>query len=265
MVVLEIGESETMSGEAQSRDEITVPAPQQALAEAVAATGKPLVIVLKNGRALALEGAVKEAPAIVVGWFLGSEGGRALADILLGKASPSARLPMSFPIASGQEPFHYDRKSTGRPNPPGDLSPYKAHYRGIPNQALYAFGHGLTYGEVAYSDLTLGASAMPWNGSLDVTVTIANRGRRAAEEVVQLYVHDRVASVTRPIRELKAFRKLRLAERSSEQVSFKVTREDLLFIGLDLKPTVEPGTFDIWVAPSAEADGVHTTFELSAA
>ena len=265
VVVLEIGESENMSGEAQSRDEITVPAPQQALAEALAATGKPLVIVLKNGRALALEGAVKAAPAIVVGWFLGSEGGRALADVLLGKASPSGRLPMSFPIASGQEPFYYDRKSTGRPNPSGDLLPYKAHYRGIPNEALYAFGHGLTYGDIVYSRLTLSAPAMAWDGSLEIGATIANRGRRDAEEVVQLYVHDRVASVTRPIRELKAFRKLRLPAGASEQVSFKLSREDLLFIGTALKPTVEPGTFDLWIAPSAQADGVRGTFDLSAA
>ena len=265
VVVLEIGESENMSGEAQSRDEITVPAPQQALAEALAATGKPLVIVLKNGRALALEGAVKAAPVIVVGWFLGSEGGRALADVLLGKASPSGRLPMSFPIASGQEPFYYDRKSTGRPNPSGDLLPYKAHYRGIPNEALYAFGHGLTYGDIVYSRLTLSAPAMAWDGSLEIGATIANRGRRDAEEVVQLYVHDRVASVTRPIRELKAFRKLRLPAGASEQVSFKLSREDLLFIGTALKPTVEPGTFDLWIAPSAQADGVRGTFDLSAA
>jgi beta-glucosidase len=265
VVVLEIGESENMSGEAQSRDEITVPAPQQALAEALAATGKPLVIVLKNGRALALEGAVKAAPAIVVGWFLGSEGGRALADVLLGKASPSGRLPMSFPIASGQEPFHYDRKATGRPNPSGDLLPYKTHYRGIPNEALYPFGHGLTFGDIVYSNLAQNSPAMAWDGSLEISATIANRGRREAEEVVQLYVHDRVATVTQPIRELKAFRKIRLPAGASEVVSFKLRREDLLFIGTALKLTVEPGTFDVWIAPSAQADGVHGTFDLSAA
>ena len=265
VVVLEIGESENMSGEAQSRDGITMPAPQQALAEAIAATGKPLVIVLKNGRALALEGAVKAAPAILVGWFLGSEGGRALADILLGKASPSARLPMSFPIASGQEPFHYDRKSTGRPNPPGDLSPYKAHYRGIPNHALYPFGHGLTYGDIAYSGFTASAPTMAWDGPIELSATVTNRGQRAVEEVVQLYINDKVASITQPIQELKAFRKVALAPGASEHVTFTLRRADLEFIGVELKPTVEPGKFDVWIAPSAQVDGVRGSFELMAA
>ena len=265
VVVLEIGESENMSGEAQSRDEITVPAPQQALAEALAATGKPLVILLKNGRALALEGAVKAAPAILVCWFLGSEGGRALADVLLGKAAPSARLPMSFPIASGQQPLYYDRKATGRPNPAGDLQPYKTHFRGIPNVALYPFGHGLTYGDIAYSGFATSAPAMAWDGAITLSATVINRGRRAAEEVVQLYVHDKVASITSPIQELKAFRKIRLAAGASERVSFTLRRADLEFIGVDLKPTVEPGTFDVWIAPSAQVDGARGSFELASA
>jgi len=265
VIVLEIGESEVMSGEAQSRDEITIPAPQQALAEALAATGKPMVVVLKNGRALALQGAVKAAPAILVGWFLGSEGGRALADILLGKASPSARLPMSFPIVSGQQPLHYDRKATGRPNPPGALQPYKAHLRGIPNEALYPFGHGLTYAAIAYSGFAASAPTMAWDGAITLSATVTNRGGRTVEEVVQLYVHDRVASITAPIQKLKAFRKVRLAAGASEQVSFTLRRADLEFVGVELKPTVEAGTFDAWIAPSAQVDGARWSFELGAA
>ena len=263
VAILAIGESEDMSGEAKSQTEIIVPAAQQALVEAVAATGKPVVIVLKNGRGLALTGAVRDARSILVSWFLGSESGHALADLLLGKAAPSGRLPMSFPYASGQEPFHYDHKPTGRPDPDDMLGPYKAHFQGVPNKALYPFGHGLTYGDIVYSGLSVGP-IMAWNGELTITATITNRGRVAADEVVQLYVRDLVASVTRPVRELKAFQKVRLAAGAVRQVSFKLTREDLLFTGIGLKPTVESGTFELWVAPSAQADGVHTRFELAA-
>ncbi|MDP9086848.1 MAG: glycoside hydrolase family 3 C-terminal domain-containing protein [Pseudomonadota bacterium] len=265
IIVLALGESEDMSGEAKSRTDIVVPAAQQALAEAVAATGKPVVVVLKNGRALALAGAVKDAKAILVSWFLGSEGGHALADLLFGKASPSGRLPISFPFASGQEPFHYDHKPTGRPNPGDLLEPYKAHFQGVPNEALYPFGHGLTYGDFAYSNLTLASPTMAWNGSLQVRATITNHGRREAEEVVQLYVHDQVGSVTRPVKELKAFHKIRLAPGASTIVSFALSRPDLEFIGMANKPTVEPGRFDLWIAPSAQAIGLHAAFELEPA
>ena len=262
VVLLAIGESENMSGEAQSRTEIVVPAPQQALAEAVAKTGKPVIVILKNGRGLALHGAVKDAPAILVSWFLGSESGHAIADVLFGVHGPSGRLPLSFPHESGQEPYYYDHKMTGRPAP-NPTEPYKARYRSAMNTALYPFGHGLTYGTIGYSDLSLPGS-MAWNGTLTVTATVANTGSRAAEEVVQLYVRDRVGSVTRPVRELKAFRKVMLAPGARETVTFTLRRADLEFIGLDLKPTVEPGTFDLWIAPSAQADGVHGTFELTA-
>jgi beta-glucosidase len=261
IVVLAIGESQGMSGEAQSRAEIVVPEAQQALAEAVAAVGKPTIVVLKNGRALALDGAVANAPAILVTWFLGTETGHAIADVLFGAYSPSGRLPVSFPRSPGQEPYYYAHKTTGRPNPPGALAEYKAHYRGIPNSALYPFGHGLTYGTIGYSDLKLAATP---GGDVTASARITNSGRRAAEEVVQLYIHDRVASVTRPIRELKAFRKLALAPGESKMVTFRLKRGDLAFIGRDLKPTVEPGTFDLWIAPSAEAEGVHGTFDLVA-
>lgn len=262
IVLLAIGEAENMSGEAQSRTEIVVPAPQQALAEAIAKTGKPVVVVLKNGRGLALEGAVKDAPAILVTWFLGSESGHAIADVLFGAYSPSGRLPLSFPHESGQQPYYYDHKATGRPAP--DLKQtYRARYRSAMNTALYPFGHGLTYGTIEYSGLNLPAT-MAANGTLTVSATVANTGQRAAEEVVQLYIRDRVGSVTRPVRELKAFRKVALAPGGRETVTFTLRRQDLEFIGLDLKPTVEPGTFDLWIAPSAQAEGVHGTFELTA-
>jgi len=264
IVVLAVGENQGMSGEAQSRTEIVVPQPQQALAEAVAAVGKPVVVVLKHGRALALEGAVANAQAILATWFLGTETGNAIADVLFGGYSPSGRLPSSFPRASGQEPYYYAHKTTGRPNPPGPLQPYKAHFRGIPNSALYPFGHGLTYGKIEYSEFVLGGRTLGMNGQITISARITNRGTRAAEEVVQLYTHDRTASVTRPIRELKAFRKLALAPGQSEVVTFTLRPSDLAFIGLQNRPTVEPGTFDVWIAPSAESDGVHGSFDLVA-
>ena len=262
VVVLAIGEGQGMSGEAASRVAITVPAPQQALAEAVAATGKPIVVALRHGRALALEGAVLDAPAILATWFLGSQSGPATADILFGVESPSARLPVSFPHATGQEPYHYDHKSTGRPNPPGPLEPYKAHYREGRNAALFAFGHGLTYGDIAYADFDLGTATLAWDGALTAGATITNRGKVAATEVVQLYIHDVAASITRPVRQLKGFRRITLAPGASERVTFTVRRADLQFLGADLKPIAEPGRFTVWIAPSAEAPGVSGSFTL---
>jgi beta-glucosidase len=264
IVVLAIGESQNMSGEAQSRTRIVVPEPQQQLAEAVAAVGKPIVVVLKHGRALALEGAVANAQAILATWFLGTETGNAIADVLFGTYSPSGRLPASFPLRSGQEPYYYAHKSTGRPNPPGPLEPYKTHFRGIPNAALYPFGHGLTYGKIEYSAFAQSAAALPMNGTIELAATITNRGTRAAEEVVQLYTHDRVASLTRPVRELKAFRKVALAPGRSQVVRFTLRASDLSFIGRDDRWVAEPGTFDVWIAPSAESPGVSGSFELTA-
>jgi beta-glucosidase len=264
IVVLAIGEDAGMSGEAQSRTEIIVPPPQQQLAEAVARLGKPTVVVLKHGRALALEGAVANAQAILATWFLGTETGNAIADVLFGAYSPSGRLPASFPLRSGQEPYYYAHKSTGRPNAPGDLEPYKAHFRGVPNTALYPFGHGLTYGKMEYSGIAQSAKSLAANGTIEISAMITNRGARAAEEVVQLYTHQRVASVTQPVRELKAFRKVAIAPGQSQVVRFTLRAADLSFYGRDARSTTEPGSFDVWIAPSAESDGVHGTFDLTA-
>ncbi len=262
VVLLAVGESQRMSGEAQSRASIVIPAAQMALAEAVAATGTPIVVLLRTGRALVLSDAVLKAPAILVTWFLGSQDGPAIADIVFGKTGPSARLPVSFPHATGQEPYHYDHKNTGRPNPPGPLLEYKARYREFANAALFPFGHGLTYGAIDYESLDLGAARLSTDGALTVRATIANGGTRAAEEVVQLYIRDLAASVTRPARELKAFRRVALKPGERQVVSFTLRRDDLLFIGQDLVPTVEPGRFHLWIAPSAQAEGVSGEFDL---
>ncbi len=262
VVVLAIGETQDMSGEAQSRSAVVVPPAQQALAEAIAATGKPVVVLLRTGRALALAGAVRDAPALLVTWFLGSQDGPAIADVLFGAVSPSARLPVSFPRATGQVPYYYAHRSTGRPNPPGALQPYKTHFRELPNSALFAFGHGLTYGKIAYSDLSLSSRTLG-DAPLTIRATIANNGAVAATEVVQLYVHDVAASVTQPVRVLKAFTRVTLAPGERQEVRFTLTRADLSFTGRDLRPTVEPGAFRLWVAPSAEAEGLAGTFMLA--
>ncbi len=263
VVVLAVGESREQSGEAQSRSEIVIPSAQQGLVAAVAATGTPTVVVLSNGRALALDRATLAAPAILVTWFLGAASGPAIADVLFGDHGPSGRLPVSFPRETGQAPYHYDHKSTGRPGiSPDALEKFTTHYRGVPNTARFPFGHGLTYGRIEYSGLDIGDGTLAAGGALEVSARVHNRGARAAEEVVQLYVHDRAASVTRPVRELKDFRKVRLGPGESATVRFSLRRDDLLFVGTDLKPTVEPGMFDLWVAPSAEADGLSASFEL---
>ncbi|MGK6321674.1 beta-glucosidase BglX [Sphingomonas sp. DT-51] len=262
VAVLAIGEAQDMSGEAQSRSAVVVPEPQLALAHAVVATGTPVVVLLRTGRALALDEAVLGARAIAVTWFLGSQDGPAVADMLFGAVAPSARLPVSFPRATGQVPYYYAHKSTGRPNPAGPLQPFKAHYREFEQSALFPFGHGLTYGSIDYEDLSLSGKRLSPDGTLTVRASIANRGAHAAEEVVQLYIHDVAASVTRPVRELKAFQRVALAPGERKTVTFTLRRDDLLFVGRDLQRTVEPGGFRLWVAPSAEAEGLSAIFAL---
>jgi len=223
-----------------------------------------VVVLLSNGRGLALQGAVRDAAAILVTWYLGSESGNAVADLLYGKVSPSGRLPISFPYESGQEPYHYDHKATGRPQPQGPVQPYKAHYRTAPNAALYPFGHGLTYGDVHYADLQLGASTLSRAAPIEIVATLTNRGKYTIEEVAQLYIHDRTASVSRPVRELKGFQRVALAAGETKRISFKLSRADLAFIGLENLPTLDPSVIDVWVAPSAQAEGVVGQFVVTA-
>lgn len=262
VVVLALGEPQRYSGEAQSRVEIVVPAAQQALAEAVAATGTPVVVLLRNGRALALHGAVRDAQAIAVTWFLGTQTGHAVADVLFGDYSPSGRLPVSFPQHSGQQPYFYNHPRTGRPELPG-MSEFKARWREIPNAPLYPFGHGLGYATFAYGAPRLSEPQLDWDGELVVTTTVTNTSAVTAEEVVQLYVHDRVASRVRPVRELKAFAKIALAPGQARDVVFRLNRGQLAFTNSEGVFTAEPGLFDLWVCASS-ADGEPVRFELLA-
>ena len=263
VVVLALGETSRFSGEAQSRVEITLPAAQIALAEAVAATGKPVVVLLRNGRALELSGPVKDAAAIVVTWFLGSEMGNSVADVLFGDHSPSGRLPVSFPHRSGQQPFSYDHKTTGRPaNPALASEEYTARYRETTNTALYPFGHGLTYGAVSYTTPVVSAPTLAWDGEIEVAVDVTNAGEVAVVETVQLYIRDRVASLTQPGQRLREFRKVALAAGETETVRFKLRRPMLEFVGAEGSLTVEPGAFDVWLAPSAQV-GMPVRFTLA--
>ncbi|AQR62922.1 beta-glucosidase [Brevundimonas sp. LM2] len=254
VVVLALGENSRMSGEAQSRTELDLPAPQRALAEAIRATGKPVVVLLRNGRALDLTGPVAEAQAIAVTWFLGGEMGHAVADVVFGKVSPSGRLPVSFPMRGGQQPFSYDHKATGRPADPAlATQEYTARYRDITNVARYPFGHGLTYAPVAYGAVSLSNASLAWDGSVEVAVAVRNDGDRPVVETVQLYIHDRVASLTQPVRRLRDIRKVPLAPGETREARFTLSARQLSFIGADGQPTVEPGEFHVWLAPSAQA------------
>jgi beta-glucosidase len=253
VVILSLGEGDDMAGEAASRSDMSLPAPQQALAEAVAATGKPVVVVLQHGRALALTGAVREAPAILAGWFLGCESGHALADLIFGEHSPSGRLPVSFPQVAGQQPFFYNHRHTGRPQLRPDETKFKSRYRDVTHAALYPFGHGLTYSTIVYGETQASSGTLPWNGEVHVSVTIGNRGSRPAREVAQLYIHQRVATLVRPVRELRGFQAVELQPGETATVTFTLSRADLAYAGPDGRPLIEPGLFDATIAPNATA------------
>lgn len=253
VVLLAIGESQDMSGEAQARTDIVVPAAQMALAEAVASTGKPVVVLLRHGRALALSSAVAAAPAILATWFLGSQSGNAIADVLFGDVNPSAKLSASFPRFSGQEPYFYNHKPTGRPAPATGDQAYKARYRETKNEALYPFGHGLSYTSFAVAEVAVPATM---TDRIEVTARVTNTGTRRGDEVVQLYIRDVVASRTRPVRELKGFARVSLAPGESKTVRLPLVRDDLRFWG-DGAWVVEPGAFEIWVATSSTNGEKH--------
>jgi beta-glucosidase len=263
VVILAIGEAQDMSGEAQSRTVIELPPAQQMLAQQVAATGTPMVVLLRHGRALALHDAVANAQAILATWFLGSQTGHAIADLLFGRADPSGKLPVSFPWESGQEPFFYDRKSTGRPVTDEKQTEYKARYATTDNSARFPFGYGLSYTKFTLSDLRLSDKAMRWDAAIEVTAKVTNAGDRRGSEVVQLYLRDKVASRTRPIRELKRVARVTLDPGKSQTVRFTLSRPDLEFVGAGSRIIAEPGDFDLWLGQSS-VGGLHATFTLYA-
>jgi len=258
VAVLVLGERGDMSGEAASRSSLGLPGVQQQLLEAVAATGTPVVLVLMNGRPLILEWASDHVPAILETWFLGVEAGNAIADVLFGDVNPNGRLPITFPRVLGQVPIYYNHRNTGRPYDASNK--FTSKYIDVSNSPRYPFGYGLSYTTFTYSDLKLSTPRARVADTVTATVTLTNTGKREGTEVVQLYVRDEVASVSRPVRELKAFQRVTLKPGESRAVSLRVAVKDLWFYGLDMKPVVEPGTFRVYVGPNS-AEGQEASFE----
>lgn len=254
VIVAAIGESAEMSGEASSRSDIEVPETQRELLRALLATGKPVVIVLFTGRPLAMKWEQENIPAILNVWFGGSEAGDAIADVLFGDVNPSGKLTMTFPQNVGQVPLYYAHKNTGRPLEPGKwFSKFRSNYLDVSNDPLYPFGYGLSYTTFEYGELKIDKTAMAISDSLTVSVDVTNTGRADGAEVVQLYIRDLVGSVTRPVRELKGFKKIFLKAGETQTVTFKITEEDLSFYRSDLTYGCEPGEFEIYIGGDSNA------------
>ena len=248
-VVVAVGEAAWMSGEAASRSNINLPGVQLELVKELVATGKPVVVVLMNGRPLAIEWIADNAPAILETWFLGTQAGPAIADVLFGDYNPSGKLPITFPRNEGQIPIFYSMKNTGRPMDPNNK--YTSKYLDVPNTPLYPFGFGLSYTTFGYSDIRANKEVFTPRDELKISVTVTNTGKRDGEEVVQLYVRDLVGSVTRPVKELKGFEKIILKAGESKEVTFTLTTDDLRFYDRRMNYTYEPGDFDIFVGTSS--------------
>jgi beta-glucosidase len=279
VAVLALGESNAMSGEAGSRANLDLPGNQEQLLEEVAATGKPVVLLVFSGRALVLERAAKQVPAIMEVWFPGTEAGNAIADVLYGDVSPSGKLPMTFPLAVGQEPLYYNHFPTGRPavgldlsKPPGDDSRFFSRYIDVPNDGLFPFGYGLSYSSFSYENVKVSMSSIPLSQALanrstpllEATATVTNTGNRTATEVVQCYVRNLGASVEQPVRSLKGFARVTLAPGESKKVSFPLGFNELSFFNVESLPTIEATHYTVWIGGSSLADK-EATFEVVSA
>jgi len=252
VIVAAMGEGAESSGESASKSNIDIPAAQKRLLQALVATGKPVVLVLFNGRPLTLNWEKENVSAILDVWFAGSEAGDAIADALLGKVNPSGKLSMSFPQSVGQIPLYYNHKNTGRPLTGKWFSKFQSNYIDVSNEPLYPFGYGLSYTQFEYGDIQLSSKQLKGNQKLTVTVNVKNTGSVIGKEVVQLYIRDVVGSITRPVQELKGFNKIELAAGESKNVSFEITPELLKFYNSEFKYDWEPGDFEIMVGPNAK-------------
>ncbi len=260
VIVLVMGEGHHMSGEAASRTNLKIPGIQPKLIKKIreANPTKKIILVLMNGRPLNLSDEVNLVDAILEAWFPGTMGGAGIADVLFGVYNPSGKLTVTFPRNVGQVPIYYNMKNTGRPIPeanPGE--DYKSNYIDSPNSPLFSFGHGLSYTSFEYSDFKLSSETLTRNGSIQASITVTNSGTKDGHEVVQLYIHDKVGSVTRPVKELKGFEKIFLKKGESKIVSFSISVEDLKFYNNEMVYNVEPGEFEIAIAPSSEFKFKH--------
>ena len=265
VVVLVVGESADMSGEARSRAHLQLPGRQQELVDALAQTGKPLVCVLMSGRPLVVPRLVEQVDALLIAWHGGIRAGRAVADLLFGVVSPSDKLTATWPRTEGQIPVYYGHKNTGRPWEGAGTAqfgePFKSRYIDEPNEPLFPFGYGLSYTTFDYHDLRVETLVVRTDGTLIASAAIKNTGERAGAEVAQLYVRDLVGSVTRPVKELKGFQRITLQPGEERTVRFEVAAHELGFWGLDMCYIVEPGAFKLWIGPSSTA-GLEGEFKV---
>jgi len=253
-ILLCLGEGATMSGEAASRAYPELPGQQRALAEAVferaRKLGRPVIAILFSGRPLIVPWLAEQADALLAAWFLGSEAGNAITDVVMGRISPSGRTPISWPRALGQVPVFFAQRPSGRPADPKDY--FTSKYLDVPNEPLYPFGHGLGYGRFSFAKLRITPDSAAESDRIEVRVDVSNEGTRAAEETVFLFTRDKLASVARPLLELKDFAKIRLNPGETGTVAMSLRASDLRFLGVDLTPVFEPGEVEILVGPCAD-------------
>ena len=250
VIIAVVGENKDMSGAASSRATISLPGVQEEFIKQLLATGKPVVVVLMNGRPLTIPWIAENATAIVEAWWLGTQAGPAIGDVLFGDYNPSAKLTMSFPRVVGQIPVYYNYKNTGRPYDPN--TKWNSRYQDVVNAPQYPFGYGLSYTTFTYDSIRLLKKEFSLKDTIQVSVNIKNTGTMAGEEIVQLYVRDLVGSVTRPVKELKGFEKIKLGVGASKNVIFKLTAKDLAFYTADMTFKAEPGLFWVMVGPDSD-------------
>jgi len=261
VIVAAVGESRGMSHESSSRTDLNIPETQRELIRALKATGKPLVLVLMNGRPLTILEENQSADAILETWFSGTEGGNAIADVLFGDYNPSGKLPVTFPRSVGQIPTYYNHLSIGRPFTPGKPGNYTSQYFDDTTGPLFPFGYGLSYTTFALSDMALSSTTLNASGKLDASVMVKNTGKRDGETVVQLYIQDVTGSMIRPVKELKNFQKIMLKAGEQKVVHFTITEEDLKFYNAQLKYAAEPGKFNVQIGLDSQ-DVTQQSFEL---
>ncbi|MBP5957087.1 beta-glucosidase BglX [Pseudomonas anatoliensis] len=261
VIVAAVGESRGMSHESSSRTDLNIPQTQRELIRALKATGKPLVLVLMNGRPLTILEENQSADAILETWFSGTEGGNAIADVLFGDYNPSGKLPVTFPRSVGQIPTYYNHLSIGRPFTPGKPGNYTSQYFDDTTGPLFPFGYGLSYTDFSLSDMALSSTTLNATGKLDASVMVKNTGKRDGETVVQLYIQDVTGSMIRPVKELKNFQKIMLKAGEQKVVHFTITEEELKFYNAQLKYAAEPGKFNVQIGLDSQ-DVKQQSFEL---
>ena len=262
VVILSIGERRDMSGEAKSRSNLSIPGVQEDLLKELLATGKPVVVLINAGRPLVFNYTADNAPAILYTWWLGSEAGNAIADVLFGDYNPSAKLAMTFPRSVGQIPIYYSHFNTGRPATNDANRNYNSSYNDESIFPKYEFGYGLSYTSFQYSNLQMSKKKMKANEQIEVAVTITNTGKYDGEEIVQLYLRDKVGSIVRPMKELKDFQKINLKAGEARTIKFIINKEKLSFYNQQLQWVAEPGDFELMIGASSKDIRLKDNFEL---